>query len=78
MNAKTTTRMATALWLAAVTPAWAAEVARGDTSGLWVWAFLGLCALIVVAQLVPALMLLVGMCRGAAESWRVARAEARK
>ena len=78
MNANRTTRIAATLWLAALTPAWAADAARADHSGLWVWAFLGLCALIVVAQLAPALMLLVGMARGAAESWKVARAETRK
>ena len=78
MNAKRTITTTAALWLTALTPAWAADIARADHSGLWVWAFLALCALIVVAQLAPALMLLVGMVRGAAESWRLAREEARK
>lgn len=78
MNAKRALPTAAALWLATRAPAWAADVARADHSGLWVWAFLGLCALIVLAQLAPALMLLVGLVRGAAESWRLARAEERE
>lgn len=40
--------------------------AREDNSGLVVWIFLGVCALIVVAQLFPALMLLFGMIKGLA------------
>ena len=42
--------------LIAATNVWAAEGVRCDNSGIFVWAFLGICALIVVAQLVPALM----------------------
>jgi hypothetical protein len=49
--------------LAAV-PALAATGARVDHSGILVWAFLGLCALIVVAQIVPAALLLVEMVKG--------------
>ena len=33
-------------------------------SGLLVWSFLGFCGLIVAFQMVPALMLLVGMFKG--------------
>ncbi len=35
-----------------------------DNSGIMVWAFLGFCALIVVAQVVPAVLLLTGMVKG--------------
>ena len=35
-----------------------------DTSGIFVWVFLGFCALIVVAQVVPAVLLLTGMVKG--------------
>jgi hypothetical protein len=37
-----------------------------DNSGMFVWAFLGFCALIVVAQIVPAVLLLTGMVKGVA------------
>jgi len=37
-----------------------------DDSGIFVWVFLGFCALIVVAQVVPALLLLTGMVKGVA------------
>lgn len=36
-----------------------------DTSGIFVWVFLGFCALIVVAQVVPAVLLMTGMVKGA-------------
>ena len=35
-----------------------------DNSGMFVWVFLGFCALIVVAQVVPAALLLTGMVKG--------------
>jgi hypothetical protein len=37
------------------TPAWAAAGGRQDNSSMVVWAFLAFCALIVIAQLVPAI-----------------------
>ena len=37
---------------------------REDNSGIMVWAFLALCALIVVAQVVPAVLLATGMTKG--------------
>ena len=49
-----------------VTTAWA-ETTDGratDNSGLFVWIFLGFCALIVVAQLIPAAMMLFGVVKG--------------
>lgn len=51
-------------------PAAAATSARGDHSGLLVWIFLGLCALIIVAQAMPAAVLLVGMIRAAVHAKR--------
>jgi len=39
---------------------------RVDNSGLLVWAFLGFCALIVVAQLVPAVLVMLGIAKGIA------------
>lgn len=43
---------------------WAAEAAREDSSDLFVWIFLAFCALIVVAQLIPAMMVLLGFAKG--------------
>jgi len=44
-------------------PAFAAG-ARTDHSGLVVWMFLGFCALIVAAQLIPAALMLLGLVKG--------------
>ncbi len=44
-------------------PAFAAP-AYSDNSGLLVWSFLGFCAVIVVAQVMPAAMMMVGMVKG--------------
>jgi hypothetical protein len=46
--------------------AFAASGAHEDGSGIFVWVFLGFCALIVVAQLIPAAMLMFGMVKGVA------------
>ena len=64
---------ATIAYIAAVTPALAATGAREDHSGILVWAFLGLCALIVVAQVVPAVLMLIGMAKGFARTRHPAR-----
>lgn len=42
----------------------AAERAAEESSGPLVWIFAGMCALVVVAQIVPAVMLLTGMIKG--------------
>lgn len=52
--------------LVSATPALAAS-AREDSSGLVVWIFLGFCALIVVAQLIPAVLMGLGLIKGFAE-----------
>ena len=59
-------------------PAFAAEGARQDHSGLVVWIFLGFCALIVVAQLVPAIMMMIGFARGVGRDREFAPQEAKK
>ena len=46
------------------TTAWAADVARQDSSDLFVYIFLGFCALIIVAQLIPAAMMVLGIAKG--------------
>lgn len=42
----------------------AASGVREDSSGIFVWVFLGFCALIVVAQVIPAVLLMFGMAKG--------------
>ena len=44
-------------------PAFAAPTYT-EHSGLLVWSFLGFCAVVVVAQVMPAAMMLVGMVKG--------------
>jgi hypothetical protein len=41
---------------------------RADDSGFFVWIFLGFCALIVVAQVVPALLLMFGLVKGVSQA----------
>jgi len=72
---KTTTRIyATLLTTLAPVTALAGTAGREDTSGILVWAFLGLCALIVAAQVVPAILMAVGAVKGAAEGLKAHRA----
>jgi hypothetical protein len=54
--------------LANATTAWAADVAREDSSDMFVYIFLGFCALIIVAQLIPAAMMILGIAKGAKKS----------
>ena len=42
----------------------AADAAREDNSTWFVWIFLAFCALIVVAQLIPAVMMMLGFAKG--------------
>jgi hypothetical protein len=44
--------------------AFAATTGNVDNSGIFVWIFLGFCALIVVAQVIPALLLMFGLVKG--------------
>jgi len=55
--------LATVMGIIAPATAFAASGAREDSSGIFVWVFLGFCALIVVAQIVPAVLLLFGMAK---------------
>lgn len=52
------------LAICSASSAYAASGAREDNSGIFVWVFLGMCALIVVAQIVPALLILMGLVKG--------------
>ena len=40
---------------------------RVDDSGFFVWIFLGFCALIVVAQIIPAILLMFGLVKGVSQ-----------
>ena len=57
-------KLVVGLWFANTTPLWAAATAREDNSDLFVWIFLAFCALIIVAQLIPAIMVLMGFAKG--------------
>ncbi|WP_298433722.1 hypothetical protein [Geobacter sp.] len=61
---RSTIANAAALWIGTVVPALAASGAREDNSGIFVWIFLGFCALIIVAQLLPAVMMMLGFAKG--------------
>ena len=63
-----------------ITPvtAFAATGAREDTSGIFVWVFLGFCALIVVAQVIPAVLLMFGMAKGIGSVVKEELAEVKK
>jgi hypothetical protein len=63
MRALITTTIAT---IAAAPVSAFASGGRVDDSGIFVWVFLGFCALIVVAQIVPAVLLLTGIVKGVA------------
>ena len=65
-----------ALSLVAVTPAFAASSTRVYSSGVLVLVFLGFCALVVVAQLIPAITTMVGMLKGYVENRNRETAEA--
>lgn len=56
--------LAIILSLVSVTPAIASTVGRVDHSGILVWTFLGLCGLIVVSQLIPAVLMMLGIASG--------------
>jgi hypothetical protein len=56
--------IATLMGILAPVTAFAASGVREDSSGIFVWVFLGFCALIVVAQVIPAVLLMFGMVKG--------------
>jgi uncharacterized membrane protein len=58
------TLMGMAMLMTMVTPAFAVDTTKTYSSGILVGIFLGFCALIVVVQLVPTIMLLVGFVKG--------------
>jgi hypothetical protein len=64
MRHLTTAIIALTLWLGYSAQASAASTAKVYNSGILVLVFLGFCALVVVMQLIPAIITLVGMLRG--------------
>ncbi len=57
--------------------AFAASGVHEDNSGIFVWVFLGFCALIVVAQVIPAVLMMFGMAKGVASVVKDELAEAK-
>ena len=64
MNTLRTTTMTVVMALASSVPAFAVDTAKTYSSGLLIGIFLAFCALLVVAQLMPSIMLLVGFIKG--------------
>ena len=66
MKTLRTTTMTVAMMVATSLPALAVDTSRTYSSGLLIGFFLAFCALLVVVQLMPSLMLLVGFIKGLA------------
>ncbi|PLX99419.1 MAG: hypothetical protein C0622_10650 [Desulfuromonas sp.] len=64
-----------AITMMLISPAFAVDTSTTYNSGILVLLFVGFCALIIVAQLVPAVLMLLGMTKGVAQSVKGARAE---
>jgi len=64
MRTITNVSAALAMMIGTVSSVFAASGAREDNSGIFVWIFLGFCALIIAAQLLPALLLMLGFAKG--------------
>ncbi len=56
--------LATIIGIITPATAFAASAERTDNSGIFVWLFLGFCALIIVAQALPAILMLLGVTKG--------------
>lgn len=67
MQKITTLLISLVLLLTAVSPALAVDTSKTYNSGILVLLFVGFCALIIVAQLVPAVLALLGMTKEAAK-----------
>ena len=78
MKTMGTIGVAVALMAVTGSPGWCADSATVYNSGPLILAFLGLCALVVLAQFAPVAMLLVGLVKGVAEALTRGRAVAHK
>jgi len=56
--------LATLIGTIAPATAFAAENASAGNDGIFIWIFLGFFAMIVVGQLIPAVMLIIGLVKG--------------
>jgi len=56
--------LATLIGTIASATAFAAENASAGNDGIFIWIFLGFFAMIVVGQLIPAVMLIIGLVKG--------------
>jgi len=61
MKVTRTALMTMAVTTGLATDLFAASAERVDSSSILIWAFLGMCALIVILQLMPAMMLVFGL-----------------
>ena len=73
---KPTTMKNTMLMLLATMSTAFAAGPREDHSGLFVWIFLGFCALIIMLQLVPAILMMLGIAKGLGRATTAEEAEA--
>ena len=64
-----------AITLMLVTPAFAIDTAQTYNSGILVLLFVGFCSLIIVAQLVPAVLVLFGMTKAVVQGVAEKRAQ---
>ncbi len=78
MKTGTSLKSSLALVIGSASTAFAASGAREDNSGMFVWIFLGFCALIVAAQLIPAVMVTLGFAKGISKEREVAHQTATK
>ena len=80
MNGVRTMAMSVGMVVATSLPALAVDTSKTYSSGLLIGIFLAFCALLVVVQLMPSVMLLVGFIKGLARrsETKVATAEAPK
>ena len=58
--------------------AFAATTPHIDNTGIFAWVFLGFCALIVLMQVMPAVLMMVGMAKGLKEVVKPATATTQK
>ncbi len=66
MKTLTKITLTTLATLLAASSAFASTAGRVDHSGFIVWAFLGFCALIIVAQVLPAILVMLGIVKAVA------------
>jgi hypothetical protein len=64
MNVKKTLMSTALAFVVSATPLLAATGARQDSSNALVWAFLGICALIIFLQMVPVVSMAYGLFKG--------------